>query len=82
MLKYLVNTNHRHVFLPHLNKLFDEKVLLGSSLSSRENLRCVEIIPVWHCGKLSMISEDRQRMLWPWILLHTSGMSFLQIRST
>ena len=38
--RHLMSTPHRRALFDQLDKLFDEKVLLGNGLTSRENLRC------------------------------------------
>jgi hypothetical protein len=40
--RHLMGTSHRKALFVHLDKLFDENVLLGSGLSSKEMLRSVE----------------------------------------
>lgn len=37
--RHLMSTSHRRALFNQLDKLFDEKVLLGTGLASRENLR-------------------------------------------
>jgi transformation/transcription domain-associated protein len=37
--RHLMGTSHRKALFVHLDKLFDENVLLGSGLSSKEMLR-------------------------------------------
>ncbi len=41
--RHLMSTPHRRALIPHIEKLFDEKVLLGSAVSSQEILRCVHL---------------------------------------
>ena len=43
--RYLVSTNHRRVLLPHIDKLLEERVLMGTSLASQELVRYVSSIP-------------------------------------
>jgi transformation/transcription domain-associated protein len=38
--RHLMSTPHRRALFDQLDKLFDEKVLLGTGLTSKENLRC------------------------------------------
>lgn len=40
--RHLMGTPHRKALFAHLDKLFDENVLLGSGLSSKEMLRSVK----------------------------------------
>jgi transformation/transcription domain-associated protein len=40
--RHLMGTPHRKALFTHLDKLFDENVLLGSGLSSKETLRSVK----------------------------------------
>ncbi len=37
--RHLMSTNHRKVLFDHLDKLFDERVLLGTGIASKEMLR-------------------------------------------
>jgi len=37
--RHLMSTNHRRVLFDHLDKLFDERVLLGTGIASKEMLR-------------------------------------------
>lgn len=37
--RYLANAQFRKVFLPYIDKLLDERVLLGTSLSTQETVR-------------------------------------------
>jgi len=39
VLRHLIGTPHRKALLPYIDKLFDEKVLLGTGVGSRETLR-------------------------------------------
>ncbi|KAG6332834.1 hypothetical protein ID866_6255 [Astraeus odoratus] len=39
VLRHLIGTPHRKALLPHIDKLFNEQVLLGSGVGSRETLR-------------------------------------------
>lgn len=39
--RHLMGTPHRRALFDQLDKLFDDRVLLGSGLATRENLRCV-----------------------------------------
>lgn len=44
--RHLMGTPHRKALFTHLDKLFDENVLLGSGLSSKEMLRSVNVCHV------------------------------------
>lgn len=37
--RHLMGTSHRRALLPQIDKLFDERVLLGTGISSREYIR-------------------------------------------
>ncbi|KAI6035416.1 hypothetical protein F5J12DRAFT_25544 [Pisolithus orientalis] len=39
VLRHLIGTPHRKALLPHIDKLFDEQVLLGTGVGSRETIR-------------------------------------------
>ncbi|KAI6119305.1 FAT domain-containing protein, partial [Pisolithus croceorrhizus] len=39
VLRHLIGTPHRKALLPHIDKLFDEQVLLGTGIGSRETIR-------------------------------------------
>ncbi|KAI6047148.1 hypothetical protein EDC04DRAFT_2864285 [Pisolithus marmoratus] len=39
VLRHLIGTPHRKALLPHVDKLFDEQVLLGTGVGSRETIR-------------------------------------------
>ena len=37
--RHLIGTPHRKALLPQIDKLFDERVLLGTGMGSRETIR-------------------------------------------
>lgn len=39
VLRHLIGTPHRKALLPHIDKLFDEQILLGTGIGSRETIR-------------------------------------------
>lgn len=39
-----MNTSHRRALLPQIDKLYDERVLLGDGIGSREMIRYVDLI--------------------------------------
>jgi hypothetical protein len=39
VLRHLIGTPHRKALLPQIDKLFNEQILLGSGVGSRETLR-------------------------------------------
>lgn len=39
--KHLLNTPHRRALLPHIDKLCDDRVVLGSGEGSKETIRLV-----------------------------------------
>lgn len=40
--RHLMGTAYRKALLPQIDKLFDERVLLGTCLGANELLRCVK----------------------------------------
>ena len=39
VLRHLIGTPHRKALLPQIDKLFNERILLGSGVGSQETLR-------------------------------------------
>lgn len=39
VLRHLIGTQHRKALLPQIDKLFDERILLGDGVGSKETLR-------------------------------------------
>jgi transformation/transcription domain-associated protein len=43
VLRHLIGTPYRRALLNQLDKLFDERVLLGTGIGNKESLRCVHL---------------------------------------
>ncbi len=47
LFRHLMSAPHKRGLLDRLDKLFDESVLLGTGLASRENLRCAMLTIIY-----------------------------------
>ncbi len=54
--RHLMGTNHRKALFNHLDKLFDENVLLGTGIGTKEMLRFVIL---FHVNQASDHRTDR-----------------------
>lgn len=56
--RHLMGTPHRRALFGHLDKLFDERVLLGSGIAAKEALRYVKsICMIMHFIQIRMSTE-------------------------
>ncbi|KAI6164899.1 hypothetical protein EDD17DRAFT_1802323 [Pisolithus thermaeus] len=58
VLRHLIGTPHRKALLPHIDKLFDEQVLLGTGIGSRETIRFV-LFPAAYASLADLVHHLR-----------------------